>query len=201
MQASFEMPMSFSANHPKRLGILARFCEFALEISGAYRLFALASGSAIAWSAQVKTPSRLRMGIGCTIQRGAIVHCGGKVWCGYGGQVRLGRGVVVGPYCVVYGAAGIELADFVHLGPGVKLMSQSGRHDSKRLGPHPSYNLEPIRIGAGSWIGAGAVILGGSRIGICVNVSPNSVVAGDIPDYAVVVGNPHRVVMKNEAIG
>lgn len=201
IQASIGMPMSVIANNSKRLGILGRFCEFALEISGAYRLFALVSGSVIAWSAQVKTPSRLRMGSGSTIQRGAIVHCGGKAWCDYGGYVRLGRGVVVGPYSMVYGAAGIELDDFVHLGPGVKLMSQSGRHDSRRLGPHPGYNFAPIRIGSGSWIGAGAVILGGTRIGSCVNVSPNSVVTGDIPDYAVVVGNPSRVVMKNEAIG
>ena len=188
-------------DNPKRIGMPGRLWEFALEVSGLYRLFALVGGSAIAWTSQVKTPSRLRIGSGSTIQRGAIVHCGGKSWCDYGGHVRLGRGVVVGPYCMVYGAAGIDLADFVHLGPGVKLMSQSGRHDSKRLGPYPSYNFAPISIGAGSWIGAGAVILGGTRIGTCVNVSPNSVVSGDIPDYAVVVGNPHRVVMKNEAIG
>jgi acetyltransferase-like isoleucine patch superfamily enzyme len=153
----------------------------------------------IAWSAKVKTPSRLRMGSGCTIQRGAIVHCGGKAWCGYAGYVNFGKGVAIGPYCVVYGAGGIELEDFVHLGPGVKLMSQSGRHDRNRLGPHPSYKLESVRVGAGSWIGAGAVVLGGARIGRCVTVAPNSVVSGEVPDYAVVAGNPSRVVIRNEA--
>lgn len=79
-------------------------------------------------------------------------------------------------------------------------MSQAGCHDAKRLGRHPTYNLAPIRIGTGSWIGSGATILGGATLGCCVNVGPNSVVAGDVPDYAVVVGNPARVVMKNEAL-
>jgi acetyltransferase-like isoleucine patch superfamily enzyme len=186
------------ATDPRRPGLLRSLGEYALELSGTYRLPALARGSMVAWSARVKTPSRLHMGRNCTIQRGAIVHCGGKAWCGYGGHVNLGEGVVIGPYCVVYGAAGIDLDDFVHLGPGVKLMSQSGLHDRNRLGPRPSYKLEPISIGAGSWIGAGAVVLGGTKIGRCVTVAPNSVVGGDVPDYAVVAGNPSRAIIRNE---
>jgi acetyltransferase-like isoleucine patch superfamily enzyme len=60
--------------------------------------------------------------------------------------------------------------------------------------------FDSIRIGAGSWVGAGAVILGGSEIGRCVSVAPNAVVSGVVPEFAVVAGNPARVVFKNEAI-
>jgi len=171
------------------------------ELTGAYRIGALLRGrGVIAWSARVKSPSRLTLGRGVSVQLGSIVHCGGKPWSEFEGHVRLGDGVAIGPYCILYGAGGIELCDYVHLGPGVKLMAQAGRHDAKRLGPDPTYNFAPIRIGAGSWIGAGAVILGGATLGRCVNVAPNSVVVGEVPDYAVVVGNPARVVMKNEGI-
>ena len=175
--------------------------DAASELTGAYRISALLRGrGVIAWSARVKSPSRLTLGRGVSIQLGSIVHCGGKAWSEFNGYVRLGNGVAIGPYCILYGAGGIELGNFVHLGPGVKLMSQAGRHDAKRLSSDPTYNFAPIRIGAGSWIGAGAVIHGGATLGRCVNVAPNSVVAGEVPDYAVVVGNPGRVLMKNEAI-
>ena len=170
------------------------------EITGAYRLAALRLHSVIALTAKVKSPSRLRLGKRVSVQRGSILHCGGKAWSDGKGQVQLGNGVAIGPYCILYGAGGIDIEEHVHLGPGVKLMSQAGRHDIKRLGPDPTYNLASIRIGAGSWIGAGAVILGGSTLGRCVNVAPNSVVAGAIPDYAIVAGNPGRVMMKNEVL-
>lgn len=170
------------------------------EITGVYRLVALRHRCIIALSAKVKSPSRLMLGRGVRVQSGSIVHCGGKAWSDFLGYVRLGSGVAIGPYSILYGAGGIELGDYVHLGPGVQLMSQAGKHDAKRLGPNPTYNFAPIRIGAGSWIGAGAVILGGTTLGRCVNVAPNSVVSGEVPDYAVVVGNPARVLMKNEVI-
>lgn len=180
---------------------MQRWIDLFSELTGAYRLSALGKRGVIALSARVKSPSRLLLGRGVSIQRGAILHCGGKKWSGYGGHVRLRDGVRIGPYCVIYGAGGVDLGEHVHLGPGVKVMSQAGKHDANRLTPSPTYLLDPIRIGAGSWIGAGAVILGGSEIGRCVSVAPNAVVSGAIPDFAVVAGNPARVVFKNEAVG
>lgn len=186
-------------DHPPS-GLIQRILDIASELIGAYRLFALIKGNIIAISARVKSPSRLSMGNDITIQQGTILHCGGKAWCGYRGYIRLGNGVKIGPYCVIYGAGGIKLEDHVHLGPGVKLMSQAGKHDANRLTSNPNYLLDTIQIGEGSWIGASAVILGGTQIGRCVSVAPNSVTSGIIPDYAVVVGNPCRIVFKNEEL-
>lgn len=181
-------------------GLVRRVCDIALEVTGTYRFFMLARKSTIGLSVRVASPSRLSVGYNVTVQRGAILHCGGKAWCANRGHIRLGDGVTIGPYCVVYGAGGVELEDHVHLGPGAKIMSQAGAHDDKRLSAHPTFLLDSVHIGAGSWIGAGAVILGGSRIGKCVSVAPNSVVFGEVPDYAVIAGNPARVVFKNKAI-
>jgi len=54
-------------------------------------------------------------------------------------------------------------------------------------------NIETI-IGNDVWIGANSVILKGVSVGNGVIVGASSVVTKDIPDYAIVVGNPARVI-------
>ena len=56
---------------------------------------------------------------------------------------------------------------------------------------------EPVEIGAGSWLGHGAIVLPGSRLGRHVVVAAGAVVAGlDAPDNSVVAGVPARVVRR-----
>ena len=52
----------------------------------------------------------------------------------------------------------------------------------------------PIRIARNVWIGFGACVLPGVRIGEGAVVGARSVVTGDVPPGAVVAGNPARVV-------
>ena len=49
-------------------------------------------------------------------------------------------------------------------------------------------------FGESAWIGAGATILPGVRVGKHAIVGAMSVVTKDVPDYAVVVGSPAKVV-------
>ena len=55
---------------------------------------------------------------------------------------------------------------------------------------------EPVSIGAGSWLGAGAVILPGTRLGRNTVVGAGAVVRGDYPDHAVLAGVPAKVVRR-----
>ena len=50
------------------------------------------------------------------------------------------------------------------------------------------------KIGDYVWIGPGAKIFGKIRIGNNVSIGANAVVSKDIPDNAIVVGNPERIV-------
>jgi len=51
----------------------------------------------------------------------------------------------------------------------------------------------PVEIGPDVWIGHGAVVLPGRRIGTGAAVGAGSVVTRDVPDYAIVAGNPARI--------
>jgi acetyltransferase-like isoleucine patch superfamily enzyme len=54
-----------------------------------------------------------------------------------------------------------------------------------------------VRIGDGSWLGFGSVVLPGADIGRHVVIGANSVVTGTIPDYSVAVGAPAKVIRRH----
>jgi acetyltransferase-like isoleucine patch superfamily enzyme len=115
------------------------------------------------------------------------------------------RALVIGDRCVIGAGAvftaheSITIGDDVWFGNGVFISDAShGYQDpetpiGRQLGVH-----RPVVVGAGSWIGHGAVILPGSRIGRQVVVGAASVVRGDVPDHCVVAGVPARVVRRLE---
>lgn len=63
----------------------------------------------------------------------------------------------------------------------------------RQLGPH-----QPVRIGASTWIGHGAIVLPGTTIGRNVVVAAGSIVRGTVEDHAVVGGSPARVLRRYE---
>jgi acetyltransferase-like isoleucine patch superfamily enzyme len=54
--------------------------------------------------------------------------------------------------------------------------------------------IAPVRIRDSAWIGFNAIILKGVTVGKGAVVSAGAVVAQDVPDYAVVMGNPAPVI-------
>ena len=58
---------------------------------------------------------------------------------------------------------------------------------------------KPVTVKQGAWIGAGATILPGVTVGKYAVVGAASVVTHDVPDYAVVVGNPAKVIKTLDA--
>ena len=61
---------------------------------------------------------------------------------------------------------------------------------------HPYVNKPQTSIGHDVWIGSGAMIKGGIDVGTGAVIGMGSVVTRDVPPYAVVAGNPARIIKK-----
>ena len=104
-------------------------------------------------------------------------------------NVTIGKGVTVMNGALMMAAGGITIEDKVLIAANVKLISNN--HD-----PYERDVLicRPILIKEGAWVGAAATILPGVTIGKYAIVGSDSVVTKDVPDYAVVVGNPAKII-------
>jgi len=109
--------------------------------------------------------------------------------------VTIGDRCVIGRGTTVVGHLEIEIGDDVYTGPNVYITDQNHATDDPGIPVGRQAAPErPVRIGAGSWLGAGAVVLPGACIGRHVVVGAGSVVTTDLRDDVVAVGSPARVV-------
>lgn len=106
----------------------------------------------------------------------------------YGHTVKIAKAVFINHSVTMSAAAGIEIEEGVMIAPHVSLLTVN--HD---LRDKAVVICKPILIKRNAWIGANATILPGVSIGENAVVGACSVVTKDIPDNAVVVGNPARV--------
>ncbi len=103
-------------------------------------------------------------------------------------MVSIGRNVIVMNGCLMMSAGGITIEDNAQIAANVQLISNN--HD-----PYERNVIicRPVHICKGAWIGAGSTILPGVTVGKHAIVGAASVVTKSVPDYAVVVGNPAKV--------
>ena len=106
-----------------------------------------------------------------------------------GCRVFLGKNVFANHGLTVMSVGTITIEDGVMLGPEVALLTVN--HEPKNI--RVIYTKE-IHIKKNAWIGARVSILPGVTIGENAIVGTGSVVTKDIPDNAVAVGNPARVI-------
>jgi maltose O-acetyltransferase len=90
----------------------------------------------------------------------------------------------------------VKMGNNVMMGPDVIILSGSHVFDSRLLPMRVQGGTEdnPVLISDDVWIGARAIILPGVHIGKGAIVGAGAVVSKDVPEYAIVVGNPARVV-------
>lgn len=90
--------------------------------------------------------------------------------------------VIIGAHCIINTNSSIDhecnIADYVHISPNVALAGN-------------------VMVGEGTHIGIGAAVIQGIKIGEWCTIGAGAVVVNDIPDYAVVVGNPAKVIKFN----
>lgn len=116
-------------------------------------------------------------------------------------KISLGRRVVIRPGTLLHAdsreeGAGITIEDDTMLGPGVQIYVSNHRFDDPDISiiDQGHYDSMPVLLKRGCWIGANAVILPGVTIGENSVVGAGSVVTKSIPDRALAVGNPVKVI-------
>lgn len=140
------------------------------------------------------------------IDAGCIIGEGTRIWhfshimpdCTIGNDCNLGQNVVISPGVVlgnnvkiqnnvsVY--TGVVCEDDVFLGPSCVFTNViNPRSAVNRRGQYSS-----TRVGKGASIGANATVVCGHDIGKYAFIGAGAVVTKNIPDYALVVGNPAR---------
>lgn len=126
-----------------------------------------------------------RIGRDCVLGRGVFVDAG----------VQIGNAVKIQNYVSVF--HGVTIEDGVFVGPHVcftnDLFPRAVNPDMS-LKATDDWVLTETRIKAGAAIGANSTIVCGITIGRWAMIGSGSVVTKDVPDYALVVGNPGRII-------
>ncbi|MBI9080378.1 MAG: N-acetyltransferase [Pseudodesulfovibrio sp.] len=92
---------------------------------------------------------------------------------------------------------GVTIADEVFVGHGVMFTNDvypRATADKGEMLSDADWTVIPTRVGWRASIGSGAVILPGVTIGAEAMVGAGAVVVHDVPEKAVVVGNPARII-------
>lgn len=113
------------------------------------------------------------------------------------------------PYLYPGAPERLVIGRFGQIAHGVRFITASANHAMGGISTYPFEVFDPARlaalhdaaealpdtvIGHDVWIGHGALILPGAVVGNGVIVGAGAVVGGRVPDYAVVAGNPARIV-------
>lgn len=145
-----------------------------------------------------------RVDEGCEIGEGtkiwhfSHIQSGAKIGknCSLGQNVNVGNNVKIGNFVKIQNNVsvyeGVELEDYVFCGPSMVFTNiLNPRSEFPRRGAE-FYIKTLVRYGAS--IGANATIVCGNTIGRFAFVGAGAVVTKDVPEYALVVGNPARIV-------
>ena len=133
-----------------------------------------------------------------TILRTLFGSGGDTVWmqppffCDYGANIELGERVFFNFNCIVLDVCRVTIGDFTLFGPAVQIYTPMHPFNAE-LRRREEFG-KPVDIGSDVWVGGGAIILPGVRIGARAVIGAGSVVTRDVPAGVFAAGNPCRVI-------
>src|ERR1700722_13152648 len=123
---------------------------------------------------------------------------GESVWmqppffCDYGSNIFLGERVYFNFNCIILDVSVVKIGDFTLFGPAVQIYTAT--HPMNAELRRSQEFAKPIEIGSDVWVGGGAIICPGVKIGSKSVIGAGSVVTRDIPDGVFAAGYPCRVI-------
>jgi len=113
-------------------------------------------------------------------------------FCDYGTNIYLGERVFFNFNCIVLDVCPVEIGDFTLFGPAVQIYTAT--HPMSAQLRRTQEFSKPVSIGSDVWVGGGAIICPGARIGSRTVIGAGSVVTRSIPDGVFAAGSPCRVI-------
>lgn len=138
--------------------------------------------------AKGETNSGIRIEDGVFVGRNSILSC-------KNGDIELADGANIGFNCEVFSASRVRIGSKVLMAAYAYVIG--GDHDFADAGAavlEQGRVSRGVDVGDGAWLGAGAKILDGVRVGPGAIIGAGAVVRESVPDRAVAVGVPARVV-------
>jgi UDP-2-acetamido-3-amino-2,3-dideoxy-glucuronate N-acetyltransferase len=141
------------------------------------------------------------VGAGSSVWHRAQVRAGARIGaeCIVGRDAFIDEGVTIGHRVKIQNAAlvyhGVTVEDGVFIGPNAILTNDRFPRAITRSGElarADDWTVSPILLRRGCSIGAGAVVVAGTVVGRFATVGAGAVVTRDVPDHALVAGNPAR---------
>ena len=112
----------------------------------------------------------------------------------YGIHTFVGEGAYINFNVTILDSAEVHIGDRALIGPNCQLITVGHPVDDVQRRRDAWEQAAPIHIGEDAWLGAGVTVLPGVSIGARSVIGAGSVVTRSIPDDAVAVGNPARVI-------
>lgn len=118
-------------------------------------------------------------------------------YCVYGQNIYLGDHVFLNVSCTILDCGEVHIGHHVMIGPSVQIYTAA--HDMQAAARIQGREVaKPIVIEDNVWIGGGAILLPGVRIGRNAVVGAGAVVTRSVPANMVAAGNPARVIREIE---
>lgn len=114
-------------------------------------------------------------------------------FCDYGYNIKIGKNFYANHNCTILDVNTVKIGNNVMFAPNVQVYTATHPLDAQQRisGKEMGY---PIEIGDNVWIGGGAIICPGVKIGKNSTIGAGSVVTKDIPENVVAAGNPCKVI-------
>jgi acetyltransferase-like isoleucine patch superfamily enzyme len=160
------------------------------------------------WRGRLVTDGVCFVGPGVSIEigRDAKLHLGRWSWIGHGcklrvheGEVRIGAKTVLGQECTISAFRHVEIGRECIVADRVMLIDfDHGVVEVERPIRLQGIYKRAVDVGHNVWIGYGACLLRGVRVGNNAIIGTSAVVTTDVPENAVVAGAPARVIRMRE---
>lgn len=189
----------------------SRLSRTLTQIQCRLRLGYAGKGTDVQPQAQFEYPRNIAIGDGVCVGHQAVLRANSKCTPGIAighnshvgefsvvaanrGKVVIGANSWIGPHCVLHGNGGLRVGDNVMIASHCAISTVAHQHDRLDIPmSEQGVHCEPVIIEDDVWIGTGAVILKGVRIGRGSIVGAGAVVTRDLPPHSIAMGVPARV--------